>query len=377
MPNLKVLSSDSHIVEPPDLWTSRIDPAFQDRAPHMIIDDEGMARWLVEGDQSLGSVGAPSQAGLRYEDPEAITFEGALDDVRPGAFEPGPRTEDMRIDGVDGEVIYPTVGARLYTILEPNLLAACFRASNDWLADFCSANPGLFKGNALISLDDVEDGIRELERCAKLGYRGAMITTYPGDDKQYEHPDYEPFWSAAESLGVVISMHIASNRPGPGQVSVFTVNGDEEGAAAFSVNQDHWVRKSVASMIFSGVFERHPNLNVAIVEHELAWAPYFLRTMDWLYTELSQTAPHRFKEGVLPSDYFRSNVTMSFQQDDIGIQLRHLIGVQCLTWGSDYPHAESTWPKSREVLAKVLADVPADEQRKIVCDNVAGLFGFA
>ena len=115
-----------------------------------------------------------------------------------------------------------------------------------------------------------------------------------------------PSGPAAESLGIVLSMHIASNRPGPGQVSVFTVNGDEEGAAAFSVNQDHWVRKSVASMIFSGVFERHPDLNVAIVEHELAWAPYFLRTMDWLYSELSQTAPHRFKEGVLPSDYFRS-----------------------------------------------------------------------
>ena len=376
MPNLEVISSDSHIVEPPDLWTSRIDPAFRDRAPHMVIDDDGIARWLVEGDQPLGSVGAPSQAGQRYEDPEAITFEGAMEDVRPGAFDPAPRMGDLEVDGVDGEVIYPTIGARLYTVLQPDLLAASFRASNDWLADFCSANPGLFKGNALIALDDVEEGTRELERCANMGFRGAMITTYPGDEKQYEHPSYEPFWSAAESLGVVLSMHIASNRPGPGQVSVFTINGDEEGAASFSVNQDHWVRKSVASMIFSGVFERYPNLNVAIVEHELAWAPYFLRTMDWLYSELSQTAPYRFAGDAMPSDFFRSNVTMSFQQDDIGIQLRDLIGVQCLTWGSDYPHAESTWPKSREVLAEILADVPADEQRKIVCENVAGLFGF-
>ena len=376
MAKLEVISSDSHIVEPPDLWTSRIDPAFRERAPHMIIDNEGLAHWLVEGDQPLGSVGAPSQAGQRYEDPEAITFEGTLEDVRPGAFDPTPRIDDLNVDGVDGEVIYPTIGARLYTVLQPDLLAASFRASNDWLADFCAANPGVFKGNALISLDDVDEGTRELERCANMGFRGAMITTYPGDDKQYEHASYEPFWAAAESLGVVLSMHIASNRPGPGQISVFTVNGDEEGAASFSVNQDHWVRKSVASMIFSGVFERHPNLNVAIVEHELAWAPYFLRTMDWLYSELSQTAPYRFQGDAMPSDFFHSNITMSFQQDDIGIQLRDLIGVQCLTWGSDYPHAESTWPKSREVLAEILADVPADEQRKIVCDNVAGLFGF-
>ena len=377
MAELTVLSSDSHIVEPPDLWTSRIDAAYKQRAPHMKVDSDGLARWLVEGDQPLGSVGAPSQAGLRYEDPESITFEGALDDVRPGAFDPGPRVEDMRVDGVDGEVIYPTIGARLFTILEPDLLAACFRASNDWLADFCSDNPGMFKGNALISLDDVAEGTRELERCAAMGFRGAMITTYPGDDRQYERAEYEPFWSAAESLGVVLSMHVASNRPGPGQVSVFTIDGHEEGAAAFSVTQDHWVRRSLASMIFSGVFERHPNLNVAVVEHELAWAPYYLRTMDWLYSELSQTAPYRFQGDAMPSDFFRSNVTMSFQQDDIGIQLRDLIGVQCLTWGSDYPHAESTWPKSREVLDDILSEVPADERRKIVCDNVAGLFGFA
>ena len=145
MPNLEVISSDSHIVEPPDLWTSRIDPAYRDRAPHMVIDDDGMAHWLVEGDQPLGSVGAPSQAGQRYEDPEAITFEGALEDVRPGAFDPAPRMDDLEVDGVDGEVIYPTIGARLYTILQPDLLAASFRASNDWLADFCSANPASSK----------------------------------------------------------------------------------------------------------------------------------------------------------------------------------------------------------------------------------------
>ena len=145
MPTLEVISSDSHIVEPPDLWTSRIDPAFMDRAPHMVIDDEGLAHWLVEGDQPLGSVGAPSQAGQRYEDPEAITFEGAMEDVRPGAFDPGPRTEDMRIDGVDGEVIYPTIGARLYTILKPDLLAACVPGQQRLARRLCSP-PGLVQG---------------------------------------------------------------------------------------------------------------------------------------------------------------------------------------------------------------------------------------
>jgi predicted TIM-barrel fold metal-dependent hydrolase len=245
------------------------------------------------------------------------------------------------------------------------------------MADFCSYNPGIFKGNALINLDDIEEGTKELKRCASMGFVGAMITTYPGDDKQYEETGYDNFWATAQDLGIVLSMHVASNRPGPGQVSVFTVNGDEKGAASFSVTQDYWVRRSVASMIFSGVFERYPNLQIAIVEHELAWAPYFLKTMDWHYNELSQVAPHRFGESKLPSDFFHSNISMSFQQDDIGIMLRDVIGVDCLTWGSDYPHAESTWPRSKEVLNSVLKSVSKEDRRKIVCENVARIFNFA
>jgi predicted TIM-barrel fold metal-dependent hydrolase len=130
-------------------------------------------------------------------------------------------------------------------------------------------------------------------------------------------------------------------------------------------------------MIFSGVFERYPDLKLSIVEHELAWAPHFLRTMDWHYKELSQVAPHRFEEGRVPSDFFHSNIYMSFQEDDIGIMLRSIIGVDNLMWGSDYPHAESTWPNSREVLDRVLEGVPEAERRKIVCDNVARLYNFS
>ncbi|MFQ5933881.1 MAG: amidohydrolase family protein [Dehalococcoidia bacterium] len=376
MAKCELLSADSHIVEPPDLWESRIDPRYRERAPRMTTDDEGVARWYVDRDTPLGSVGAPSQAGQRYEDPEAITFEGHIEDVRPGAFDPHARIEDMEVDGVNGEVIYPTIGARLYTILEGDLLSACFKASNDWMADFCKTNPRIFKGNALINLDDIQEGTQELERCASLGLAGAMISTYPSEEKRYDDPAYDPFWAIVQDLGIPLSMHVASNRPGPGQISVFTTGGQEPGSASFSVTQDYWVRRSIASMIFAGVLERYPLLMVSIVEHELAWAPYFLRTMDWHYKELSQIVPHRFKNDMLPSDFFHRNVRMTFQEDDIGILLRSHIGVDSIMWGSDYPHAESTWPNSRKVLDKVLKGVSEEERRKIVCHNVAELFGF-
>jgi len=129
-------------------------------------------------------------------------------------------------------------------------------------------------------------------------------------------------------------------------------------------------------MIFSGVFERHPRLMLAIVEFELAWAPNVLTSMDYTYRERHGEALYRFKDGLVPSDFFRRNVVLSFQEDAIGIRLRDVIGVDNLMWGSDYPHSESTFPQSRKILAEILEGVPDDEQAKIVGLNTARVYNF-
>jgi predicted TIM-barrel fold metal-dependent hydrolase len=115
---------------------------------------------------------------------------------------------------------------------------------------------------------------------------------------------------------------------------------------------------------------------LAAVEFELAWVPYFLRMLDYVYIERQQQATYRFKNQMLPSDFFHSNVYLGFQEDDLGIRWRELIGVDQLMWGSDYPHAESTWPKSREILERILAGVPEAEKAKIAGGNVARLYHF-
>jgi len=129
-------------------------------------------------------------------------------------------------------------------------------------------------------------------------------------------------------------------------------------------------------MIFAGVFERYPKLKLAVVEFELAWVPHLLGTMDYTYRERHEEATYRFKGDILPSDFFHSNVYLSFQEDDIGIRLRDVIGVDQLMWGSDYPHAESTFPKSREILDRILEGVPQDERAQIVGTTTARLYGF-
>ena len=284
----------------------------------------------------------------------------------------------MARDGVVGEVVYPTIGARLYSIVGGDLLSACARAGNDWMAEFAAARPETFKGIAMLNTDDVADAVGELERVAAKGLSGAMIPTYPGEARPYDHPDYEPLWAAAQDHGLPLGFHIASARAGPGHVSVFAGDGRGAGAAAYRATQDYWMRRSLAAMIYAGVFERFPRLVVAIVEHELAWMPHFLQMMDRTYTELSQTAPYRFKDAKLPSDFFRTNIYTSFQEDRLGIAaVPPLIGMETLMWGSDYPHAEGTWPHSQKFLADILSEVAPADRHRLVHANVAGLYGFA
>jgi len=133
---------------------------------------------------------------------------------------------------------------------------------------------------------------------------------------------------------------------------------------------------SIAAMIFGGVFERFPKLKVGAVEYEVSWVPYFLDRMDDTYKYRVAGHMNRFKGDTLPSDFWHSNCFVSFQEDDLGIQLRHLVGVDNLLWGSDYPHSESTFPKSKEIVERILGDIPDDEKAKIAGLNTARMYGF-
>ena len=170
----------------------------------------------------------------------------------------------------------------------------------------------------MINVDDIGSAVKEMHRSRQLGLVGAMITVYPTEDKSYDRPVYEPFWEAAEELGMPLSLHVATGRPGPGQEFQDPTNV----RPAFFATADYWVRVSLAHMIFSGVFERHPGLKVISVEHEVAWAPFFIELLDYTYTQRAHRGPgwRRFKPGVLPSHFFRSNILISFQEDGRGYQ---------------------------------------------------------
>ena len=376
MTRYRVISSDDHILEPADLWTTRIEPKFRDRAPHVVrlegtASETGGDWWFCDG-RKVSYASAGTQTGLRFDEPEKLRMGGKLEDVRLGAYIPQERIKDMDLDGIDVTTVYPTVSLALHSLPDSEFLTAICRAYNDWLVDFCQPFPKRLNGIAMLNADDVGNAVRELGRCAKLGLAGAMISTFPTEDMSYDLPMYDPLWAAAQDLGMPLSLHVGTNRPGPGQ----QFENIETATATFVANVDHWVRMSLGNLIFGGVFERYPKLQVGSIEHELSWAPHFLDRIDYNYTQRAQEFSRAYDlgEGMLPSDYFHRNVFLSFQEDALGIGDRYLIGVDNLLWGSDYPHPESTFPRTGEIVEQVLAECTEEEKAKIVGGNAVRIY---
>ena len=368
-----MLSSDSHIVEPPDLWTKRIDREFVGRGPHPQRVD-GADFWFIDGKPSMSFLGV--QTGDRFEkDATELTTAAKWEDVRPAAYDPRRYIEENQEDGVLGQVLYPSEALLAFSIADPSLCSATMRAYNDYIADFCSEDPSRLKGCGLLNVDDPNEAVAELARIRERGLAGALITVLPPADKPYDLAIYEPLWAAACDLDIPLSMHVATGRQllsaDPGQESTLRVS-----EAAFYL-QDHFVRKSIGELIFGGVFERHPKLRVGSIEHEVSWVPFFLFQMDYCYTDRPVRGDWiRFKNAALPSSFFRENCFVSFQEDVVGLRVRDVVGVQNLLWGSDYPHTESTFPRSRQITSELLADVPGDEQLLLLRDNTSRLYHF-
>jgi predicted TIM-barrel fold metal-dependent hydrolase len=366
MSETKIISSDSHVFEPRELWTTRLEPKYRDRAPQIVRLDDGADWWFCDG-LKLFSVQPGAQPGRRFDDPENLSRVDVYENVRLGGYIPEEHVKDMDIDGIELSVVYPTIGLLLFGVPDGGLLSAIFKTYNDWVVEFCQPFPDKIKAIGVVNLDDVQEGVKELERCAKMGLVGAMITTYPPEGRSFVSEEYEPFWSAAEDLGMPLSLHAATNR-----ALIFNATHTR---MSYLVNMDYWIRMSLSDMCLSGVFERHPKLQIGAVEYELSWIPHFLERLDYGYTQRPKASTQfQMKKGVVPSDYIRQNVFFGFQEDAQGIRDRHIIGVDNLVWGSDYPHQESTFPYSQKVLKEILADCTEEEAAKIYNKNGARIY---
>jgi Amidohydrolase len=366
------ISSDSHVIEPPDLWQDRVPAGLRDRAPRVVSEPAGDF-WYVEGERTLSFLGI--QVGDRFvKRADELRAVARLGEVRASVFDPSAYLADNEQDGIWGCVMYPSQGMIVYRTARHDVFSASCRAYNDWLAEFCSYDVSRLKGVAMINLDDPAEGVAELERGRNLGLCAAMISVAPPEAVPYTDPMYDRFWASAVDLDMPIALHTATDRLDPAGRGALP---RRHVAQTPLVNKDIECRQVFLDLIFTGVFERFPGLRVGSVEHELAWIPQLLQQADFTYLHRpSYGNPVHFRDGMIPSDFWTRNCFASFQEDAAGIRERELIGVGTLLWGNDYPHTESTFPRSQQVLGEILAGVPVDDAARIVQGNAADLYHF-
>jgi predicted TIM-barrel fold metal-dependent hydrolase len=374
MAELQLISSDSHVSEPPNLWVERIDTKYRDRAPKVVINPEGQeGAYLVYEGYPPHNLAIGLGAGKTPEELAEFLKSGTYADARPGGWDPSQRLEDMELDGVEGDVLYTTLGFRLFWLKDAGLQQACFRVYNDWLAEYCSYAPKRLKGLALISIYDPQEGAKELQRCAKMGLKGAMIWCSPPEDRPYSSPLYDPFWAAAQDLDMPLSLHAIT-----GMERIPWEYGAEKRAMRQTVTP-HEIEKSFSILILSGVLERFPRLKIVSAENNCGWLPYYLQRMDRGFRRFGPSGtltPWPTKLTLKPSEYFQRQMYCTFIDDPFGVATRHWSGVDNLMWSSDYPHTASTWPHSRDIIDRDFKDVSEEEKWKIVRGNASKLYGF-
>jgi predicted TIM-barrel fold metal-dependent hydrolase len=365
----KIISADSHMCEPPTLWVDRIDRRFREQAPRIVKDPDGKkgSFFVCENLPPLRISGAFA-AGKTFD---KSFMEAGLENAIPGGWDPAARVKDLEADGIAAEVLYTTCAFVLFWLDDAALQEACFRVYNDWLAEFCSYDPQRFAGLGLVSLFDIEKGRQELERCKKIGLKGAMIWASPPEEQPYGLSAYDSFWATAQGLDIPLSLHLITGKSKQSQQ-------DESNVAELyvrMVNRPHEVQNSLLTFIFSGVLERFPRLKIVSAEADIAWVPHVLERADKYF--------RRFKQGygvsfsLKPSEYFRRQCYATFIDDPLGVKTYHHVGsADNFMWSTDYPHQASTFPNSREFVKKTFAGVPEEDKRKIVCDNAAKLYGF-
>jgi len=379
----KPIDTDTHLTEPADVWTSRVSKKWGDAVPH-IKRVNGQDLWFIR-DEVVGMPGAYSMAGQDKSTPD---MPSSYDDVLPSVYKAEERLKMMDEEGIYAEVLYPNVGGfgsgGFLKLKEPELMLECVKAYNDFLTDWCSADPKRLLPATAIPFWDMQETIKEVERCAAKGHKTILAAGRPQDFglPRIAHTYWDPFWAAVQDTGLPISFHI-----GAGDLSEilsdsakmgFRTNFASVAAALFIGNA-----QSINDVIFGGVCHRFPKLNFFSVESGIGWIPSYLELCDWQWTNCEVRKEHP-EYDLLPSEYFRRQIYASFwfETAEAGIDNAIARYPDNIMWETDFPHPTSQYPalkagwaqRPRDYAKEALGHIEPQLLKKVLHDNAARIF---
>ncbi len=356
---------------PQDLWVTRVPEHLRDRAPR-VEERDGQLMWVCE-DKVWGRWAAQPRTGPK---PTFTAFDRVdVDDSERRPTNPEMRLADMDRDGVQAHVIFGPVTSM--KIDDRELREECYKAYNDWLMDFCSIAPNRLIGVAMLPAEDPEAAERELYRLAERGILKQANIQVANVTPRLHDEAWEPVWNAFEATGIVMSWHVfvffpsGPNEPQVGKpASVFTNT---------KMFPSQFLEPFVDLFAWT-ILERHPKLKVVMAESGAGWLPWVVQELDYRHWRLWEAEEFWGDKGIeayqsKPSDLFKRQVYLTFQEDYVAMKLLEFFGEDNILWASDYPHPDSIWPNSHAVVEKQMAHLSPELRRKITRDNAAKLYG--
>ena len=371
------VDADGHILEPPDLWETYIDPAFRDRALRFVVDENGLEELEIDGKRSklsrkgsvsvLGAMGDPDLRSMQF-DPER-TY---LREAPYGTMHAGERIEVLDAENIDAAILYTTVGLLWEAELEdPALSQAYTKAYNRWICEFCADEPRLVP-TAHLSLSDPAAAARELERAVGEGAKGAYVAPFTHSGTPLGHPDNDPVFAAAQDLGVPFAIHPTFEPQWTKGTRMGAWENVKQLRLLASVQASDGVRHQFTTLFDYGVFDRFPELKVLVLESGGGWIGYWLDRIDAVYshTFVGTRVPLEHK----PSDYFRERIWISCDPDERTIPaLAERFGADRFLWASDFPHPDHTVDYVND-LQELIDAFPPESRADFVGDNARRLF---
>ena len=362
------ISADSHVVEPAEFFEPLAD-MFGDAAPRVVTPDPALGPKLDLGNGKLGiSISGLLQQNVDFTSPEAReSLRRGYDLARPGCYDTAERVNDQDLDGIDAEVLYPSVLFNVYQIENLDIVKATFKLYNDWVADYCKQQPHRLFPLGSVQLYDLDEAISEMERAKEMGHVGMCIAATAPPDHLYSDPWYDRFWAAAQDMKLPLNMHIFTGATDNHGLAPRHSSSKANGPMGFA-----GAGMTICDLIQSGVCERFPDLKFVITEFETGWIAHLLRRLDWAFVRGGGERVTGLK--MLPSQYWRRNFAITFEDDPLGIMTRDFIGTDTMMWGNDYPHGDSVFPHSQQVLSEILSDCTDEERWQMTVKNVVDLY---
>lgn len=373
----RIISGDGHIDLNPDVWRGRVASKWRDRAPKRVTMPNGADAVVVDGGKP-NTIGITRSVGVDRKElaNQVPTFANSA-----GTGAPEQRLGEQDRDGVDAEILFSQLAGPFRQAKDDDLYRDLFRAYNEFLAEeYQAAAPDRLIPMGAIPMSGVEDAIREMEHCKKLGLKGVKLDAFPSG-KSYPTPEDDRFWAAAVDCDIPLSNHSDGKFGREGPAFPYTkepgpdVHQREPMRFLFRFTND--AMKGATQMAFAGVWDRFPTLKMYWAETMIGWLEYGLWQIDDHYDRYMAMIRDNWGLHYLerrPSEYLKDRNYWGFLRDPIGVQRRNCIGADKLVWGSDFAHAASDWPNSKKIFDEDFKGTPEKERYAMLAGNAVEYF---